>query len=301
MAATFAALSADPEALQGDDLLRAADARRGHRRRCARSARSWSTSPTSRRRLRPGVNALADGPADPERRARGRRAACSSARRRSTSSWAVSSGGSRRWSSQPQTKTTLLRLRETFDQAAPAATYIVPYQTVCNYWNYWFTYLPEHLTERDNIGTTQRVSVIGVPRGPTGPTPAARSRRRWPATAACRPTAGGRAAAEASRPSRASSSRTSCRSCTATPTRPPVDDERQRRLPGRPDRLPAGPVPRCRASRSTTRRSASPTSPAAAARLPRPRTDSGPTAAEAACRDRARATSSRRLPNAASA
>jgi virulence factor Mce-like protein len=69
---------------------------------------------------------------------------------------------------QPQTKTTLLRLRETFNQAAPAASYIAPYQTVCNYWNYWFTYLPEHLTEEDNIGTTQRVSIIGVP-GATSP------------------------------------------------------------------------------------------------------------------------------------
>jgi virulence factor Mce-like protein len=72
---------------------------------------------------------------------------------------------------QPQTKTALLRLRETFDQAAPAAAHITPYQTVCNYWNYWFTYLPEHLTQRDNIGTTQRVSVIGAPMGPTGPVP----------------------------------------------------------------------------------------------------------------------------------
>ena len=74
--------------------------------------------------------------------------------------------------SQPQTKTTLLRLRETFDQAAPAAKYIAPYQTVCDYWNYWFTWLPEHLSQRDNIGTTQRVSVIGVPPGPVGPLPA---------------------------------------------------------------------------------------------------------------------------------
>jgi len=73
--------------------------------------------------------------------------------------------------SQPQTKTTLLRLRETFGQAAPAAKFIAPYQTVCNYWNYWFTYLPEHLSQQDNIGMTQRVSVIGVPSGPTGPLP----------------------------------------------------------------------------------------------------------------------------------
>jgi virulence factor Mce-like protein len=73
---------------------------------------------------------------------------------------------------QPQTKTTLLRLRETFDQAAPAATFIAPFQTVCNYWNYWFTFLPEHLSQRDNIGTTQRVSIISTPEGPVGPFPA---------------------------------------------------------------------------------------------------------------------------------
>jgi virulence factor Mce-like protein len=73
---------------------------------------------------------------------------------------------------QPQTKTSLLRLRETFDQAAPAATYIAPYQTVCNYWNYWFTWLPEHLTQTDNIGTTQRVAIIGTPSNePPAPPP----------------------------------------------------------------------------------------------------------------------------------
>jgi len=64
---------------------------------------------------------------------------------------------------QPQTKTTLLRLRETFRQAAPAAKHIAPYQTVCNYWNYFWNNLSEHLSQRDNIGTTQRVSIIGVP------------------------------------------------------------------------------------------------------------------------------------------
>jgi phospholipid/cholesterol/gamma-HCH transport system substrate-binding protein len=64
---------------------------------------------------------------------------------------------------QPQTKTTLLRLRETFDQAAPAAEFIAPFQTVCNYFGYWTTYFPEHLSERDNIGTSQRVSIIGTP------------------------------------------------------------------------------------------------------------------------------------------
>jgi virulence factor Mce-like protein len=72
---------------------------------------------------------------------------------------------------QPQTKTTLLRLHDTFGEAAPLANWVVPFQTVCNYWNYWFTFLPEHLTERAGQTYTQRVSVIGVPRGPLGPIP----------------------------------------------------------------------------------------------------------------------------------
>ena len=67
---------------------------------------------------------------------------------------------------QPQTKTSLLRLRETFNQAAPAATFIAPFQTVCNYWNYWFTWLPEHLSQRDSTGYTQRVAIIGTPESP---------------------------------------------------------------------------------------------------------------------------------------
>ena len=64
---------------------------------------------------------------------------------------------------QPQTKTTLLRLRETFNQAAPAANWIVPFQTVCNYWNYWFTYIPNALSEPDPIGTVFRQQAINYP------------------------------------------------------------------------------------------------------------------------------------------
>jgi virulence factor Mce-like protein len=73
---------------------------------------------------------------------------------------------------QPQTKTSLLRLRETFDQAAPAAQFIAPFQTVCNYFGYWTTFFPEHLSQRDDVGYTQRVSIIGVPNGnPAGAPP----------------------------------------------------------------------------------------------------------------------------------
>jgi ABC-type transporter Mla subunit MlaD len=67
---------------------------------------------------------------------------------------------------QPATKTSIERLQETFDQATPLAQWVAPAQTVCNYWNYWFTFLPEHLTERDQIGFQQRIALVG---GTTGP------------------------------------------------------------------------------------------------------------------------------------
>jgi len=67
---------------------------------------------------------------------------------------------------QPQTKTTLLRLRETFNQAAPAANWIVPFQTVCDYWNYFFTYIPNGLSEPAPTGTTFRQQAILTPPSP---------------------------------------------------------------------------------------------------------------------------------------
>ncbi len=67
---------------------------------------------------------------------------------------------------QRTTKSSLVRLEETFDEAKPLTKWVVPAQTVCNYWNYFWTLLPEHLTERDSVGYTQRVSVISSPPGP---------------------------------------------------------------------------------------------------------------------------------------
>ena len=68
--------------------------------------------------------------------------------------------------SQPSTRVTLERLGETFDVAKPLAAHVVPAQTVCNYWNYWFTLLPEHITERDQVGYQQRVALVNAPPGP---------------------------------------------------------------------------------------------------------------------------------------
>ena len=66
---------------------------------------------------------------------------------------------------QPSTKIALQRLKDTFDTAAPLAQFVGPMQTVCNYWNYWFTYLTEHITERDSVGFQQRISLVQVPAG----------------------------------------------------------------------------------------------------------------------------------------
>jgi hypothetical protein len=66
---------------------------------------------------------------------------------------------------QPTTMITLKRLKETFGKGAKLAKFVTPAQTVCNYWNYWFTMLPEHLTEQDSTGFTQRVSLISTPPG----------------------------------------------------------------------------------------------------------------------------------------
>jgi virulence factor Mce-like protein len=55
--------------------------------------------------------------------------------------------------------TTLLALRSlttTVDVLAPLVTYVAPYQTVCNYWNYYWTGISEHVSEPVRGGTIQR-------------------------------------------------------------------------------------------------------------------------------------------------
>jgi phospholipid/cholesterol/gamma-HCH transport system substrate-binding protein len=63
----------------------------------------------------------------------------------------------------PTTLLSLQRLGDTFTTADQAATKIAPVEINCNYWEYWFTYLTEHITQRDQVGFSQRVALIGVP------------------------------------------------------------------------------------------------------------------------------------------
>ena len=163
LADTFDAIGADPEALQatisggpptlqaGIDLL---PAQRPFLRETAELER----------RLRPGVQSL-----------RVALPSLNSAIRVGTPVLARSAGTSRRLGDvftqlenlveQPATKSSIVRLGDLFDSAKPLADYVTPAQTVCNYWNYLWTLLPEHLSERDSIGFSQRVSLIATPQG----------------------------------------------------------------------------------------------------------------------------------------
>jgi ABC-type transporter Mla subunit MlaD len=67
--------------------------------------------------------------------------------------------------SQPTTRLALQRLQDTFDTAEPLAKYVVPAQTVCNYFNYWFTFLPNGLSDRDQVGYSFRQALAGMPPG----------------------------------------------------------------------------------------------------------------------------------------
>ncbi len=69
---------------------------------------------------------------------------------------------------QPTTRSALLRLGETFRTAAPLARWVVPAQTNCNYWNYWFTNVPNGLSDPDSIGFTFRQALTNYPPGPVG-------------------------------------------------------------------------------------------------------------------------------------
>jgi len=66
---------------------------------------------------------------------------------------------------QPTTRTALERLGETFDIAKPLARHVVPAQTNCNYWNYWFTFTPNGLSDVSQPGYTFRQAITGYPGG----------------------------------------------------------------------------------------------------------------------------------------
>jgi ABC-type transporter Mla subunit MlaD len=69
---------------------------------------------------------------------------------------------------QPSTRTALLRLGDTLDAAAPLARFTVPAQTNCNYFNTWFTNVPNGFSDADQVGWTFRQALTNYPLGQIG-------------------------------------------------------------------------------------------------------------------------------------
>jgi virulence factor Mce-like protein len=59
----------------------------------------------------------------------------------------------------PDTLRALTDLKQTVQAGAPLLTYVAPYETVCNYFNYYFTAFGEHVSEPFRFGTIQRVNL----------------------------------------------------------------------------------------------------------------------------------------------
>ena len=60
-------------------------------------------------------------------------------------------------SRDPSTGMALRGLTATVTTLKPQLRFLGPYQTVCNYWNYFWTFLGEHISQDDPFGTAQRV------------------------------------------------------------------------------------------------------------------------------------------------
>jgi virulence factor Mce-like protein len=71
----------------------------------------------------------------------------------------------KRLSEAPTTNEALRALTHTVGILNPLVRFLGPYQTVCNYWNYWWTYIAEHLSEEDPTGMAQRANVNHPPPG----------------------------------------------------------------------------------------------------------------------------------------
>jgi ABC-type transporter Mla subunit MlaD len=70
--------------------------------------------------------------------------------------------------SDPSTLVSFERLGDTFNLTQDAGQKIVPAQTVCNYWNYWVTYLTSHFELPTPFGFAERVIPPSIP-GSTTP------------------------------------------------------------------------------------------------------------------------------------
>jgi hypothetical protein len=65
-------------------------------------------------------------------------------------------GALRDLAAAPTTNLALRALTATVGTLNPTLRYLGPYVTVCNYWNYYWTFVAEHFSESDPTGNVQR-------------------------------------------------------------------------------------------------------------------------------------------------
>ena len=200
------------------------------RARCASSGRSCATPPRSRSDLDARRGRAARRAAGRQPRARGRHAGARAARsqlndrlqRRVRRAAATSRGADH----EPRAARPDRRRSTTLN---PQLRFLGPYVTVCNYWNYFWTFAAEHLSEDDATGTPQR-ALLNSARRSQATTRSARSGRREPRTARATPPDDG------------------AQYLHGEPYGAAIDAQGKRRLRGRPARLPAA-GNRCTATR----------------------------------------------------
>jgi virulence factor Mce-like protein len=70
----------------------------------------------------------------------------------------------RKLAEPPATAAGLRALTATIDTLNPQLRFYGPFVTVCNYWNYFWTYIAEHFSEEDITGHSQRALINGTGR-----------------------------------------------------------------------------------------------------------------------------------------
>ena len=152
MANTFEAISRDPQALKDTISKSPPTLRRGHRvaARAAPVPRAHGRAlARPRRRRRPSCAARCRR--STRRCASARR--CSGARSRSTTTCRARSARSRTSSRRRRTIGALRGLTATVGTLQPQLRYLGPYVTVCNSWNFFWTFAAEHLSAPDDTGS----------------------------------------------------------------------------------------------------------------------------------------------------
>jgi ABC-type transporter Mla subunit MlaD len=67
----------------------------------------------------------------------------------------------------PSTASSLQRVNDLLGNLQPTVAFAAPMQTVCNYMTYWATFVPNAVSDRDQVGYSLRNNVIAYPFGPT--------------------------------------------------------------------------------------------------------------------------------------